>query len=137
MNLPETFLDDVAQQTERYRTMTALGEQMVTCILEDRLNDVLPLMERKRGLMEEIQELEKRVSPMRKRWAEIKAALTPELEKRASQVLLEARAAIEALVAVENRAAALLERGRASASSQLDDLLRKRKAGDAYGEDPK
>jgi predicted nucleic acid-binding Zn-ribbon protein len=137
MTLPETFLDDVARQTERYRTMTALGEEMIAGIVEDRLNDVLPLMERKRRLMEEIQELEKRVSPLRKRWTEIKAALSPEMEKKASQVLLDARAAIEALVAVENRAGALLERGRAAASSQLDDLIRKRKAGDAYGGDPK
>ena len=133
---PESFLDDVVLQTGRYRAMTALGEEMVALILDDRLNDVLPLMERKRRLMEEIQEIEKRVSPLRKRWSEIKATLSPDQEKRASQVLLDARGAIEALVAVENRAGALLERGRAAASSQLDDLLRKRKADDAYGGGP-
>jgi len=136
MTLPGSFLDDVVLQTERYRAMAALGEEMVARILEDRLNDVLPLMERKRRLMEEIQEIEKRVSPQRKRWAEIKAALSPDQEKKATQILLEARGAIEALVAVENRAGALLERGRAAASSQLDDLIRKKKADDAYGGPP-
>lgn len=136
MSTPEEFLQDLARQTERYRAMAALGEQMVALLNEDRLNDLPPVMERKSAIMKEIQEIEVRLAPMRRNWGEIRAKLTPEVDRRASQVLLEARAALEALVAVENRAAALLERTRSAASSDLDDLLKKRRAGDAFGNKP-
>jgi len=136
MSAPEEFLQDLTSQTERYRVMTALGEQMVALLLEDRLNDLPPLMERKSVIMREIQEIEARLAPMRRNWAEIRARLAPEIDQRASKVLLEARSALEALVSVENRAAALLERTRSAASSDLDNLLKKRRADDTYGNKP-
>ncbi|HEY3225577.1 MAG TPA: hypothetical protein VGK61_01115 [Planctomycetota bacterium] len=137
MSTPEEFLQDLARQAERYRAMTALGEEMVALLLGDRLNDLPPVMERKSVIMREIQEIEARVAPMRRGWAEIRSTLSPEVDRRASQVLLEARAALEALVAVENRAAALLERTRSAASSDLDSLLKRRRLNDAYGDKPK
>jgi len=136
MSTPEEFLQDLARQTERYRAMTALGEEMVTLLLEDRLNDLPPVMDRKGVIMKEIQEIEARLAPTRREWSMIRSKLSPEVDRRASQVLLEARAALEALVAVENRAAALLERTRSAASSDLDSLLKRRRSDDAYKDKP-
>ena len=127
------FVERLRRQRDKYREMSAVVERQQAVLSGSDLDALVALVERKRVLMAEIEELERALRPDRERWAEIRKGLDASARREAEATIAETKAILAALVKLEDEGRALLEERQASAAERIQAVLRRRKAGRAYG----
>jgi len=126
------FVDGLRRQREKYRELAAVAEGQKKVLEGADLDALLVVVERKRTIMGEIEELEREIAPTKGRWAEVRASLDEPSIREVEAAVEETRRILQDLVRLEDEARVVLERTRAAAAAPLEDLMRKKKARGAY-----
>ena len=134
MTEAERLLDGLRRQREKYREMAAVAADQQKALESSDMDGLLAVVERKRGLLAEIDALEKDVAPLRARWDELKSAADAALAKEIEDTVLSTRDVLQALVKQEDEGRAALERSRQDSAEELKALMLKKKARNAYGD---
>ena len=127
------FLDALRRQQEKYQLMLGVAREQKALLEASDVNGLLALVERKRALMGEIEELEKEQSALKEKWTEIRSGLDADTLRRVEEAIEQKRQVLEALVRLEDEAQALMMKQRESTAEELKGLMRKKKARGAYG----
>jgi flagellar biosynthesis/type III secretory pathway chaperone len=127
------FLEALRRQEDKYGQMVALVEEQKKLLSGSDVDALMGLLERKRSLLAEIEELEKDLADTRERWAEVRATLDAETVRRVEEAVEGKRRVLEKLVRMEDEGQALMRQHRASTAEELKGLMKKKKARGAYG----
>ncbi len=136
MSADAGFLDVLLRQQQKYRDMAALVADQKLVLEGADLDALLGLVERKRALLADIETLETEFAPLKARWSELKAGLTPEELRTIDAALAETKRLLADIVRLEDEGRLLMERQRSSTAVEIKDLMVKRRARGAYGGPP-
>ncbi len=125
----ERLLDGLRRQRDKYREMAAVASDQQKALQASDMDALLAVVERKRALLADIAALEKDVAPLRSRWDELKSALAGDLEEAVTST----REILQALVKQEDEGRAALERQRRASADELQELMQRKRARNAYG----
>ena len=131
------LLDGLRRQSEKYREMVAVAEEQRRVLEGDDVDALLKLLDRKRGLLVEVDVVEKEIGGIKAKWPEMKAELDATTIREVERAVEETRSVLESLVKLEEEGKAAMERRRSKTGDELRDLMQKRKVRDAYGEPKK
>jgi flagellar biosynthesis/type III secretory pathway chaperone len=126
-------LDRLRLQQAKYREMVSIVSAQRSVFASLDVDGILGLIEQKRRLLEEIDAIEKELSPLKGDWARVRAGFSPEEGRALEETLDETKRVLEELVGLEDEGRALLERRHQEKSEALDGLLKKNRARGAYG----
>lgn len=132
----EIFLDGLRRQQTKYRELAAVAEEQKKVLDGADIDALMGLVERKRVIMGEIEELEKTLAPVKGRWASLRASLDETVIREVEAAVEETKTILQALVQLEDEARVVLERQRVSTADQLKELMTKKRARGAYGGGP-
>jgi hypothetical protein len=130
------LLDLLVRQQERYRQMASLVSDQQRVLQGRDLDALLGLVDRKRALLEEIEDLERDLLPLKARWPELKAALGDAERAAVECALTEIKGLLGEIVRLEEEGRLLMEGRRSSAEDEVRRLLQRRRAQGAYGGAP-
>lgn len=126
-------LDRLRLQQSKYREMVAIVASQRSVFASLDVDAVLGLIEQKRRLLTEIDEIEKELAPAKGNWAQVRAGFGPEDAAALEAVLDGTKQVLEELVRLEDEGRALLERRREEKTAALEGMLNKTRARGAYG----
>ncbi len=127
------FLEDLRRQQSKYRELAAVAEDQKRILAESDIDALLAVVERKRVIMGEIEELEKALAPTKGRWTELRGSIDEAAIREVEAAVEETRRVLQELVRLEDEARVVLERQRVSTAEQLKSLMTKKRARGAYG----
>jgi flagellar biosynthesis/type III secretory pathway chaperone len=127
------FLDSLRRQQGKYRELAVVAEEQKRVLSGSDIDALMGVVDRKRLIMGEIEQLEKDLAPTKGRWAEIRGSLEPSTIREVESAVEETKRILQELVRLEDEAREALERQRVSTAEQLKDLMKKKQARGAYG----
>ena len=133
MDKGHLFLDGLKRQHAKYREMVAVAEEQLAVVASSDVDALLRLLDRKRGIMSEIEAIEKEIAEVKVQWPEIRAGLDADLIRRVETAVAETRDVLEQLVQLEEQGKAAMERRKDVTADELKGLWQKKKMRDAYG----
>ena len=129
----ERLLDGLRRQRETYREMAAVAADQQRALEASDMDGLLAVVERKRALLARIEGVERDVAPLRGRWEELRPSTSPALAKEIEDTVVSVRDVLQALVKQEDEGRAALQRQRQTAADELQALMRRSQARNAYG----
>lgn len=133
MSADAGLLDGLKRQLAKYREMAVLAEDQRKVFAGNDLEALVGLVERKRGLLQEIETIEKELAPLRARWPELRAGLDAAAVVDVEAAVEETKRLLADIIRIEDEGRRLLEGQRRSTADDLKDLMVKRRARGAYG----
>lgn len=130
------FLEGLRSQQSKYRELAAVAEEQKRVLGAADIDALMGIVERKRSIMAEIEELEKGLAPTKGRWAELRAGIDGPTIREVEAAVEETKRILQELVRLEDEARGVLERQRVSTAEQLKELMTKKRARGAYGGGP-
>ena len=130
------FLEGLRRQQSKYRELATVAEEQKRVLDGGDIDALMTVVERKRVIMAEIEELEKDLSATKGRWAELRASVDEATIREVEGAVEETKRILQELVRLEDEARAVLERQRISTAEQLKELMTKKRARGAYGGGP-
>lgn len=127
------FLDGLRRQQLKYRELAAIAEDQKKVLGGADIDALMAVVERKRSVMAEIEELEKELTPVKGRWGELRGSIEEPVIREVEAAVEETKRILQELVRLEDEARAVLERQRSSTADQLKELMTKKRARGAYG----
>ena len=131
----DRLLNALQQQQERYDTMVSVMEDQKSLLGASDIDALMVLVDRKRALLSEIDELEKQVVEVRGDWKETRETLDETSRRRVEEAIERKRVVLERLVNLENEGFDLMQQRRAAAAEELNALVKMKRARGAYGVD--
>ena len=128
-----TVLDSLRRQLEKYREMVALVASQREIFASMDVDAILGLIERKRGILAEVDALEANLAPMKAQWAKVRSTFTPDDARAIEATLDETQQVLRELVRLEDEGRALLDKRREEKTAALDQMLSRSRARGAYG----
>ena len=128
----DRLLNALQQQQERYDTMVSVMENQKSLLGARDVDALMVLVDRKRALLSEIDELEKQVVEVRGGWEETRETLGETSRRRVEEAIERKRVVLERLVNLENEGFELMQQRRSAAADELEALMKKRRARTAY-----
>ena len=128
----DRLLNALQQQQERYDTMVAVMEEQKSLLGARDVDALMVLVDRKRALLSEIDELEKQVVEVRGGWEETRETLGETSRRRVEEAIERKRVVLERLVNLENEGLELMQQRRSAAADELKALVKKKRARTAY-----
>lgn len=126
------FLEGLRRQQEKYREMGAVAADQRRALEAGDMDRLLEIVERKRALLAEIAEIDRGVAPFREDWERRKASVDAATAKEIEATVTATREMLRELVRQEDEGRAALERQRQTAAVDLQSLLAKARARNAY-----
>ena len=130
------FLDGLRRQQSKYRELTEVAEEQKRVLDGGDIDALMRIVERKRVIMAEVEELEKDLSATKARWAELRSSVDEAALREVEGAVGETKRILQELVRLEDEARAVLERQRDSTAGPLKELMTKKRARGAYGGGP-
>lgn len=130
----ERFLEDLAQQRDRYRRMVEATVEQNEAIRKSDMDTLLRIVKMKGMLLAETEEIERRTLPARQAWNEERSTLDEETVGRVEAAVQETKAVLQELLTLEEEGRALMETQKGSAGEQIRDMQKKKRVLDAYGQ---
>lgn len=127
----ERFLDGLRRQRAKYQEMAAVAVEQKRAIEASDMDALLRIVERKRGLLEEVAAIDRDVAPFREGWDTLKAGVDAAAVKAVEELVTAVRETLKELVRQEDEGRAALE-GMRRAVVDVDALAKARARG-AYG----
>ena len=130
------FLDGLRRQHAKYRDMVAVAEEQLVVLESADVDALLKLLDRKRGIMAEIDAIEKEIADVKSRWPDIRPGLDASTIGEVESAVTETRAILERLVKLEEQGKTAMEKKKVATADELKGLWQKKKMRDAYGGGP-
>jgi hypothetical protein len=130
----EKLIDGLRRQREKYGEIAAIAERQGPLLESGDLEALMPLIERKRALMEEIEAIKRDTGGLLQRWPELKPGLPAERVRAVEQVVEETRALLERILRLEEEGRSKVERGRGDKAEEIRQLQKQKRLRDAYGQ---
>ncbi len=127
------FLEGLRLQQSKYRELAAVAEEQKRVLGGGDIDALMMVVERKRGIMAEVEELEKDLSATKGRWVELRGSIDEATIREVEAAVEETKGLLRELVRLEDEARVVLERQRVSTAEQLKELMTKKRARGAYG----
>jgi flagellar biosynthesis/type III secretory pathway chaperone len=129
----DVLLEGLRRQWEKYRVLSEIVVQQKSLLAGQDMDALLALIERKRVLMEEVEALEKEISPIKARWQSLRSQLDLERVRSIEEAIGKTREILESIVRLEDEGRALMVQRRDMTAQELKELMTKRRARGAYG----
>ena len=132
MNCGADVLDRLRRQHGKYREMSDIVGSQRSVFASLNVDAILGLIERKRAILAEIEQLEADLAPAKADWANLRSSFTPEESREIQATLDGTQQVLRDLVRLEDEGRAMLQTQREQAS-QLNQQMQGRRARGAYG----
>jgi hypothetical protein len=129
----DAVLQRLRLQQSKYRQMVAIVTTQRSVFASLDVDGILGLIEQKRRLLTEIDEIEAELAPLKSDWARVRAGFSAEEGLALEATLDGTKQVLEELVRLEDEGRALLDKRRAEKTEALEGLLNKTRARGAYG----
>ena len=127
------FLAGLKRQQSKYRELAGVSEEQSRILGGGDMDALMALVERKRGIMAEIEDLDKGLSAVKARWAELRGSIDRATTREVEATVEETKGILQKLIRLEDEARAALERRRDSPTGPFQELTMRKRARGAYG----
>ena len=128
----ESFADDLMLQKEKYVQMTAIVREQQIAIDKNDMESLSKLLDKKRGLLVEIENVDRKISKIKTNWNSIRESVAPELRNKIENVVDKISDVLKELIALEETGRNSMEAKKGFVSNELKKLQTKKKAKNAY-----
>lgn len=128
----ELFANELARQRDKYRTLLDITRQQQAVIDSGNVDALLQLAERKRGVLDEIEAIDKGILPWKREWRVLKKTLSTDEVARVERVVEEITTLLQELIRLEDATRQAGQKRQTETQDEMKDLKRKRQAFDAY-----
>lgn len=132
MNCGADVLDRLRRQHGKYREMADIVGSQRSVFASLNVDAILGLIERKRAILAEIEQLEADLAPAKADWAKLRSSFTPEESREIQATLDGTQQVLRDLVRLEDEGRAMLQTQRGQAA-ELNQQMQGRRARGAYG----
>jgi hypothetical protein len=133
MTLGADILDRLRRQQGKYREMADIVASQRAVFASLDVDAILGLIERKRAILSEIEQLEAELAPAKADWAKVRSSFSPEEVRDIQATLDGTQEVLRELVRLEDEGRAMLQTQRDATSTTLGGQIRSRRARGAYG----
>jgi hypothetical protein len=140
--MEDEVLIALREQLACYVQLRKLAKTQHECIQDSRNEELLEVLSRRQGLLDEMARLEKIILPAKRNWQEYAEKLTTELRSEAEELVAETRRLLEEIAAADRDDALVLQQRKFNAGKAINQAVVARKfnttyAQAAYGGKPK
>jgi hypothetical protein len=133
MTLGADVLGRLRRQQGKYREMADIVASQRAVFASLDVDAILCLIERKRAILSEIEQLEADLAPAKADWAKVRSSFSPEEARDIQATLDQTQEVLRELVRLEDEGRAMLQTRRDATSETLSGQIRSRRARGAYG----
>ena len=119
-------------QVECYRRLAKLAQTQHEHVQQGEVEALLEVLAARQGVLDQITELERTISPAKKRWCEYASALNPDSRAMAEELLGETRRLLEQITAADRDDAMVLQQQKLNVGRQIGQASAARTVGRGY-----
>jgi hypothetical protein len=127
------LIEGLRLQRSRYELIAEISGGQRALLEANDLDGLLVQIEKKKGLMAEVDEIKKETSGLIARWPEIRETVQPDQIRVVEQEVNATRDLLEKIIKIENRDRGMFETEKKERSSSLQELQNRKKLRQMYG----
>lgn len=128
----ELFAQELGKQRDKYRALLDITRQQQGVIDSGNVDALLQLAERKRGVLDEIEAIDRGIIQWKREWRVIKKTLSTDEVTRVERVVDEITTLLQELIRLEDASRQASQKKQSETQQKMKDVKRKQQAFDAY-----
>jgi len=133
---PRTLLELLQEQRDLYHQLHELSETQSRLIKQGQTEDLLSVLSKRQGLVEQLTQINGRLSPYRDYWGQVAQQLPEDQRQRLSKLLDEVQTLLQSILEQDENDRQQLQAAREEVGGQLQQNQHAGSAMKAYGSNP-
>jgi flagellar biosynthesis/type III secretory pathway chaperone len=123
-----TLLENLKFEAEKYNQLLQLSKHQDEIINNSDVEPIMHIAGRKNRILNEIEQIDKQIAPFKNNWQEVKSQFTPQQAKQIEDILTLISNYLLEILQYEEKHIGILSQRKDHTSSQVHELLKRRKA---------
>jgi DNA integrity scanning protein DisA with diadenylate cyclase activity len=133
----DKLLKNLELQTEKYKQILQLSKQQDEILSSPDIEPVMEVIKKKNKLLQDVDQINKEIAPIKKNWDKVTSQFTEEQKKQIESALTLIGDYLKEILQFEDKHMNILSLKKEEFSSQIQDLLKRRKAIKTYAQPSK